>query len=291
MELRINEVTTPEQITFNYDELKQELTEKMAFYETLVYTDEQVKDAKADRASLNKLKKSLNDERLRQEREYMKPFNTFKAQINEIIGIIDKPVALIDKRVKDFEEKKKQEKTEAIKDLYKTLGAQTFLTLEKIWDDKWLNSSTSMKSIETAIKEKIYQASNDLLTLSKLPEFGFEAAGLYKETLDINKAIAEAQRLSEIAKKKAEHEAEMKAREEAREQAEEIAKAAHPTVEEMPPRADENGSETIESQETAEGKTTDKNKQWVSFAALLSTDDALALKDFFNGRNIEFRDI
>lgn len=40
MELRINEVTTPEQITFNYDELKQELTEKMAFYETLVYTDE-----------------------------------------------------------------------------------------------------------------------------------------------------------------------------------------------------------------------------------------------------------
>ena len=108
MELRINEVTTPEQITFNYDELKQELTEKMAFYETLVYTDEQVKDAKADRASLNKLKKALNDERLRQEREYMKPFDTFKAQINEIIGIIDKPVALIDKQVKDFEEKKKQ---------------------------------------------------------------------------------------------------------------------------------------------------------------------------------------
>lgn len=188
MELRINEVTTPEQITFNYDELKQELTEKMAFYETLVYTDEQVKDAKADRASLNKLKKALNDERLRQEREYMKPFDTFKAQINEIIGIIDKPVALIDKQMKDFEEKKKQEKTEVIKELHKSLGAQTFLTLEKIWDDKWLNSSTSMKSIETAIKEKIYQASNDLLTLSKLPEFGFEAAELYKETLDINKA-------------------------------------------------------------------------------------------------------
>ena len=112
MELRINEVTTPKQITFNYDELKQELTEKMAFYEALVYTDEQVKDAKTDRASLNKLKKSLNDERLRQEREYMKPFNTFKAQINEIIGIIDKPVALIDKQVKEFEEKKKQEATD-----------------------------------------------------------------------------------------------------------------------------------------------------------------------------------
>lgn len=291
MELRINQVTIPEQITFNYDELKQELAEKMAFYETLVYTDDQIKDAKTDRAGLNKLKKALNDERLRQEREYMKPFNTFKAQINEIIGIIDKPVALIDKQVKDYEEKKKQEKRTSIEELYASLGAQPFLTLDKMWNDKWLNSSTSLNSIGAEIKEKIYQASNDLLTLSKLPEFGFEAAELYKETLDINKAIAEAQRLSEIAKKKAEHETEIKAREEARKQAEEIAKATHPTVEEMPPRADETGSETIENQENAEGKTTDKNKQWVSFAALLSTDDALALKDFFNGRNIEFKAI
>lgn len=289
MELRVNEVSIPEQITFNYDELKQELTEKMAFYETLAYTDEQVKDAKADRASLNKLKKALNDERLRQEREYMKPFNTFKAQINEIIGIIDKPVALIDKQVKDFEEKKKQEKLEAIKELYKSLGAQTFLTLEKIWDDKWLNSSTSMKSIETAIKERIYKASNDLLTLSKLPEFGFEATELYKETLDINKAIAEAQRLSEIAKKKAEHETEMKAREEAKRQAEEMAKAMHPPVEEHNP--DQMEFTDVESFDSIveEVKQPEPQKQWVSFAALLSTDDALALKDFFNSRNIEFK--
>ena len=54
MELRVNEVTIPEKISFNYEELKAELTEKVAFYETLVYTDDQVKDAKADRATLNK---------------------------------------------------------------------------------------------------------------------------------------------------------------------------------------------------------------------------------------------
>ena len=30
-------------------------------------------------------------------------------------------------------------------------------------------------------------------------------------------------------------------------------------------------------------------KQWISFSALLSTEDALALKDFFNSRNIEFK--
>lgn len=85
MELRVNEVAIPEKIDFNYEELKAELTSKVSFYETLVYTDDQIKDAKADKANLNKLKRALNDERIRREKEYMQPFNVFKAQINEII--------------------------------------------------------------------------------------------------------------------------------------------------------------------------------------------------------------
>ena len=50
MELRVNEVAIPEKIDFNYEELKAELTSKVSFYETLVYTDDQIKDAKADKA-------------------------------------------------------------------------------------------------------------------------------------------------------------------------------------------------------------------------------------------------
>ena len=148
MELRVNEVAIPEKIDFNYEELKAELTSKVSFYETLVYTDDQIKDAKADKANLNKLKRALNDERIRREKEYMQPFNVFKAQINEIIGIIDKPIAVIDEQVKAFDEKRKAEKQKAIEELFATIGFQNFVTLEKIWDPKWLNASVSMKSIE-----------------------------------------------------------------------------------------------------------------------------------------------
>ena len=54
MELKVNEVSIPEQITFNYDELKRDLIDKVSTYETLVYTDDQIKQAKADKANLNK---------------------------------------------------------------------------------------------------------------------------------------------------------------------------------------------------------------------------------------------
>lgn len=277
MELRVNEVAIPEKIDFNYEELKAELSSKVSFYETLVYTDDQIKDAKADRVKLRKLKDALNSERIRREREYMQPFNEFKAQINEIIGIIDKPIAVIDEQVKAFDEKRKAEKQKAIEELFATIGFQNFVTLEKIWDPKWLNASTSMKSIEDQMRSKMYEIGNGVLTLSQLPEFGFEATEVFKETLDINKAISEAKRMSEIAKAKAEAETRRKAEEERKaqerateEQRSAMAQAMTPPVQESQP---------------------EPQKMVVKFEVELTTEDAVALREFFQSRNITFRAI
>lgn len=290
MELRVNEVTIPEKISFNYEELKAELTEKVAFYETLVYTDDQVKDAKADRATLNKLKKTLNDERIRREKEYMQPFNEFKAQVNEIIGIIDKPIAVIDKQVKEFEDQKKANKQNAIEELFATIGFQNFVTLEKIWDPKWLNASVSMKSIEEQMRSRMYQIGDDVLTLHNLPEFGFEATEVYKQTLDINKAIKEAQRMAEITKAKAEAEAKKKAAEEAR-KAEEERKAKEIKEEQTVIAPAEPNEQAVTPSEPVQSADSTPERMLVRFEVLLTTEDAYALKEFFKSRNIEFKAI
>lgn len=285
MELRVNEVAIPEKISFNYEELKAELTEKVAFYETLVYTDDQVKDAKADRATLNKLKKTLNDERIRREKEYMRPFNEFKAQVNEIIGIIDKPIAVIDKQVKEFEDQKKANKQKDIEELFASIGFQSFVTLDKIWDPKWLNASVSMKSIEEQMRSRMYQIGDDVLTLHNLPEFGFEATEVYKQTLDINKAIKEAQRMAEIAKAKAEAAAKKKAAEEAR-KAEEERKAKEIKEEQTVPH-----EQAVTPQEPVQSADSTQERMVVRFEVLLTTEDAYALKEFFKSRSIEFKAI
>lgn len=285
MELRVNEVTIPEKISFNYEELKAELTEKVAFYETLVYTDDQVKDAKADRATLNKLKKTLNDERIRREKEYMQPFNEFKAHVNEIIGIIDKPIAVIDKRVKEFEDQKKANKQKDIEELFASIGFQSFVTLDKIQDPKWLNASVSMKSIEEQMRARMYQIGDDVFTLSQLPEFGFEATEVYKQTLDINKAIKEAQRMAEIAKAKAEAKAKKKAAEESR-KAEEERKAKEIKEEQTVPH-----EQAVTPQEPVQSADSTQERMVVRFEVLLTTEDAYALKEFFKSRSIEFKAI
>lgn len=276
MELKVNEYQLPEQILFNYEELKAELTEKVQHYETLVYTDDQIKEAKADRATLNKLKKALSDERIRREREYMQPFNEFKSRINEIISIIDKPVAVIDKQIKEYEDTKKQEKLEEIKKLWSEMEAPDGMTLGKVFNDRMLNSSFNMKHVKQCFIDAIDRFNRDMAVLVNLPEYSFEAQQEYISSLDLSKAMNEANRLSRLAKQKAEYEAEQE-----RLRAEEEKKAVQPVV----PDVDADSVSKVEKVTPDPIPT----KQWVAFQALLSTEDALALKEFFNSRNIEFK--
>lgn len=280
MELRVEPVTFPEVIQFNYEELKAEITSKVEMYKNLVYTDDQIKDAKADRATLNKLVKAMSDERIRIKRDCLKPYDEFERKIRELTDIVNEPVQLIDKQVKEFEQNKKKEKRKEIEALFETIGFQAFVKLEMIWDEKWLNASVSMKSIEEKMRERMYQIGTDIMTLNRLSEYAFEAVAVYKETLDMNRSIAEAQRMSDIAKQKAEAESRKKQEEERRaKEAEEKKVYETPVI--IP--------EPVPEQQ--EPERTEPQKMEVRFAALLTTEDALALKEFFQSRNIEFRAI
>lgn len=270
MEMKVTEYQLPEKISFNFDELKAELTEKVSMYETMVYTDENIKDAKADRANLNKLKKALNDERIRREKEYMVPFNEFKAQINEIISIIDKPVAVIDKQVKAFEEQQKQDKLDAITNFFNSTLHPEWLHFSQILDEKWLNASTSMKSVQDAIDARLEQITNDLSTLANLPEFGFEATEVYKRSLNMNNAISEAQRMSQIAKAKAEAEAKKAAEQIATQTDEAVFNNAPDISAQIPEQPEE-------------------PKQWVKFQAYMTVDQAKALGQYMKANGIEYK--
>ena len=292
MEFKVNEYQLPDKLTFNYEELKCELQEKVSHYETLVCTDDQIKEAKADRASLNKLKAALNDERIRREKEYMIPFNDFKAKVNEIIGIIDKPISVIDRQVKEYEDKKKAEKLESVKKLWEETEKPEGLTFDKVFDEKMLNASYNMAHVKQKFADDIKRFERDLETLANLPEFGFEATEVYKTTLDINKAISEAQNMARIAKAKAEQEkakaeleAQMKAEAEAKKAEYEATQAAK-LAEQMAVEEQENVSKT----EQVEPQIPQK-KNWVRLAAFMTRDEAYELKKFFDDRAIEFKAI
>lgn len=222
MELRIispQEGGFIKEIQWNKEELKAWVAEKVKDYRGLVFTEATIPDAKKDRADLNKLKKAFEDERKRIKKLCLEPYEDFERQEKELIALIDEPLQLIDCQIKEVEEKRKEEKRLRINDLFSAIGFQAFVSLDMIWDEKWLNATVSMSKIEEQMKSRMYQIGEDVFTIQNLPEFSFEAMEVYKKSLDLTKAIQEGQRLSEIQKRKAAYEEEQRKKEEAAKQA------------------------------------------------------------------------
>lgn len=191
MELRITnpqESWLTEQILWNNEELKAAIAEKVKDYKTIAYTEDSLKDMKADRADLNKLKKAFEDERKRVKKICMEPYTKFEQQVKEITALIDEPIGLIDSQIREIDERRKAAKREEIEELFASIGFQSFVKLDMIWDEKWLNATVTLPKIEEQMKSRMYQIGTDVVTISKLPEFKFEAMEVYRKTLDMNQA-------------------------------------------------------------------------------------------------------
>lgn len=290
MELRIVPYQIPEKIEFNYEEIIHEIEPVVNEKASIYYSDEDIPVAKKDRAKFNTFKKAINDERIRMKKEYMKPFEEFEAKVKDINALADKAVIAIDKQIKEYENNQKREKLNKIKALWTQMAVPEGLTMDKVYEERMMNTSFSMKKVETCFELAISKFNRDMATLAALPEFGFEAQQVYISTFDINKALAEGQRMAQIQRQKAEYEAEQ-ARRKAEEEAKKVAEQAPVeavTAEEIA----QSKQEYIEAA-SANGVHVPKapEKQWVAFQALLTMEQAMELKKFFDDRAIEFKAI
>lgn len=278
MELEIYSPTKDgfvKEITWNHEAIKKEVAEKVQHYASVIYTEDQIKDAKADRAKLRKFVEALESKRKEIKKQCLEPYETFEKQMKEIIAIVNEPILMIDNQVKEYEESRKAEKREAIEAHWAALLSYNKIpagiTFNHLYEERWLNATVNLKTACAEMDAKLVQIEKDLATLAEMAEFGFEATEVYKNTLDMNKAIAEGRKLAELQKRKAEAEA-------ARKAAETAAESVGETV--------INNAPDTSAQKPAEEPV---KKRWVSFEALLTTEDAYALKDFFLSRNIEFK--
>lgn len=276
MELAVQKIQIPERIEFNYEELKTEITGLAGKYTGIAYTDDQIKEAKSDKAKLTKLKKAMNDERIRLERDYMAPFTEFKDQVNDLIKIVDGPIREIDGQLKRYEEDRKARKEEEILSYIDSIGGVPgSIAPEKLFSSKWLNATYSMNAIKGEIDAAVDQIRENLDTLNSLEEFSINAVLVYQDTLSLPAALAEVKRQKNIRamneeaeRRKAEREAEKR-----------IDTAAQiPVVPADPP-------------EMREPEPEEDPRQWVSFSALLTIHQARMLRAFFDTNGIEFKAI
>lgn len=196
MEMRMTtdlDTALPAEIGFNFEELKTELTERLQHYNTLVVTDDAIKEAKADLAKLRKLRDAIETRRKEVKRQCMAPYNAFETQVKELTALIDAPVAAINSQIKSFEEQEKEKKHVEIENAYDALVPavlKEIIPLARILDQRWLNKSTTMKSIQEEIITRIQRVNVDMTLLDMVdPKYMAAVRAKYIETLDITIAL------------------------------------------------------------------------------------------------------
>lgn len=209
MELKIYNPTEDgflQSIDWNFEELKQEITVKANDYMNLVYSNDQIKEAKKDRANLRKFVTVLENKRKEIKKQVMTPYFDFEEKEKELVGIINQAIQNIDVQVKGYEEGLRQEKLEKVKEIYKECigDLDRAIPFEKIFKDSWLNASTTLKSIKEEIAEIHHKVDTDLKVINTdVSPYVYEMKEEYLKNFDLSAAMAKKQELEDTAKKKA----------------------------------------------------------------------------------------
>ena len=221
LELVVSEKTLGS-LTTNAIQIRDMVKAALPMYDISNYNDENIDQAKKDKAALNKAAKALNAKRLEIEKEFMKPFGEFKDIVNETVKLIGECSAKIDTVVKQNEQQYKDKKKATIKAYFDGMNAN-LVDFNKVFKPEWLNKSISYRSACSDIDAIFAKVENELSTLNGFGEDFDVLRTYYMDTLNIASTIQYANRLkeqrerakaAEEARIKAEHE--KKAAEEAR---------------------------------------------------------------------------
>lgn len=205
-ELHLVSLESSDVATWDFPMMKAELQRRLDAYAGLVYTDETIKEAKSDRATLNKVKKAITDAEKAYKAKCLEPYEAIRPQINELVDLVEEQRLLIDSTVKDFETRQKEEKEKQVRKYYDrkavVLGTYADSLYVKLFDKKWTNATTGKAKYEEAIQIAINQAVMDLETIkSWVSPFAETLIETYVMTLSVDKAKEKDLQLTEAAKK------------------------------------------------------------------------------------------
>ena len=189
-----------QKITDNMAEIKEYALETKKYYEHLVFNDEQVKEAKDERASINKTVKKVADYRKDTVDKFNKPLEEFVKTAKETESILKEASNCIDVQIKKYEEEEKQAKKKECKELFDNLvgDLSELISFEKVFDNRWLNKTTKMTEVEQDIKNVIEKVNTGLQAIKGLnSEFETELINTFLQDYDLSKAIMKNTQLKE----------------------------------------------------------------------------------------------
>lgn len=193
-------------IRANFAECKEALADMIAPYTKMVVTEDGISAAKADRAKIRKVATRIDDTRKAVKKAYSAPLAAFEAECKELIAICEEGSNNLDRQVREFEDRERQEKIAAIRKTYEELAdeeVRPYISWERVENPKWGNKGYAIEDAQEDVRKAIDDTRKDL---EAIRAFGGENTtyllDFYRQTHDL-RAVTQ-KNLDLVAAKEAE---------------------------------------------------------------------------------------
>lgn len=219
--------------TTNLDEVQDNIDGLLAAYTGRVYTADEIKGAKADRAQVNKWDKQLADAATTIKKHYLERVDPVLDRIAAMRRQVREVSAAIDRQVKAVEEGEREDKRRALELIYRDAAGEDLAPLvpfARLLEDRWLNKSVSLAAAGRELRKAVATRREELRMIRTTCGEDAEACTTeYLRNLSLNAALNEYQRRKDSRAAQAQAEAARKVAEQAR--------RAAPVI--VPPTAEE----------------------------------------------------
>ena len=192
-------------------------------------TESDIASMKSNCASLRSGKKTIEEERKRIKKEYLKPLDEFEAKVKPITVEIDKAIDMYKSTLDEYEFIRCDTKRKEITEWWNAhRNPMMKPDISLVWDERYLNKTGIGQTWQEDLQSKIDKIDADLSVIgsmnSNMDQLNFVSAR-YSEHLDLSRAISEwnehVDALRRTEELRARAEAERQAREKARLEAQE----------------------------------------------------------------------
>ena len=153
----------------NFEEVKAAISEALKEYSTdAIVTSDSVKDAEKTRAHLRRVKEQVETYRKDAKAAYLSKFETLEAQCKELSGMIEKPIAAIDGKIKEFENAENDKKLNELQAFFDSIIPPEWLKLDDVLNPKWKNKTATVSKLKEEISEAVCEIEDNLKELEKI---------------------------------------------------------------------------------------------------------------------------
>lgn len=202
--------------TTNLDEVQDNIDALLAAYTGRVYTPDEIKGAKADRAQVNKWDKQLADAATAIKKHYLERVDPVLDRIAAMRRQVKEVSAAIDRQVKAVEESEREDKRRALEGIYREAAGEDLAPLvpfSRLLESRWLNKTVSLEAAGRELRKAVATRREELRIIRTTCGDDAEACiAEYTRDLSLNDALNECQRRKDARAALAQAEAAREAR-------------------------------------------------------------------------------